>query len=153
MTMHKSMEKLRHNDWLESHALCESTARLQVEFPLVSPFSLTSCPASAVYRPWLPQTCLTRWYSGVKGLGGGETSSTTIKELYKQAVPPASLQQKTGQQGLLFFLHSKRGKFNSFISLFTSRFLHFCKSFTVSAISYDCLFSQSIWTLPSCGYF
>lgn len=114
---------------------------------LDSPFSLTSGPVAAVYC--CNQTRPTRWYSGVKSLRLWNSSV----QLWNCAnsSSPASPQQKTGQHEV-FLQHIKRGKFNSFISLFTSRFLHFCKSFEVSAISYDCLFSRSIRTLPSCGY-
>lgn len=139
-----------------SHMLVREAAWEQNEvtggISLVSNFSLTSRPVAAVYCCLLPsnQTCLTRWYSGVKSLGWCN-SSVQLRN-FAHSSSPANPQQKTGQHGV-FFSTSKKGKFNSFISLFTSRFLHLCKSFEVSAISYDCLFSQSIWTLPSCGYF
>lgn len=39
-----------------------------------------------------------------------------------------------------YFSAHENEKLNSFISLFTCRFLHFCKSFEVSAISYNYFF-------------
>lgn len=122
MTMHKFMKKLRLNDLSESH-VCEtgrqheSTTRLQVEFPL-SPFSLTSCPVAAV--SW--RCCLKHVWQGdvqVSKAQGGETAAVQLRN-FANSSSPASLQQKTGQHGVFFFLHVKKGKFKFYFSFHKS---------------------------------
>lgn len=110
MTMHKFMEKLRHNDLSKSHACETGSMRAQWGYTggisLVSPFSLTSCPVAAVH--W--RCYLKRVWQGdiqVSKAWGGETAAVQLRN-FRNSSSPASLQQKIGQHGV-FFLHLKKG--------------------------------------------
>lgn len=111
MTMHRFMEKLSHNDSSKSH-VCEAES-MTVEWgyrwnfpPLPFLSDVMSSDSGLLLLQPGKQTCLTRWYSGVKSLGWWN-SSVQLRN-FANSSSPANPQQKTGQNGLGFF-YSKRG--------------------------------------------